>query len=346
MTVRSYYVDGPFGVRMIVYSNDSTPSPRVGGKLKLVSNVHHFTHSRVTYMRTNFAGNDCQSASTQVQFPWTTAHYNEVYGKFVGKLHKGGASLGVTFGSMGQTVDMIVDRCGKLRDFFSLHRTSKRRRRRRPKREDKFSRQKLASDVLEGEFGWVPLVTDIYHAMVTACSVPDSTWVRASSRFQRYDTDINNGSPVITNVRSGSARCTIAASVTIDNPNVWLLNRLGLINPLTVAWDLVPWSFVVNMFVNLNSLISSLTDFVGLQFNNCSVTYSALQLREQTTEWKNFYGAGKHRTSAVSVVTRTRDRSPVATPPRPALRAKLPKTDWNLAAIASALLVQKVKTFH
>lgn len=346
MAIRSYNTLGRYGKSVKAYYNNSTNSPKVNGKLKLVSNGHQLVDSTVTHMSSNWAGNRCQDANTQVSFPWTSVHYNEVYSKFVGKLHKGGADLGVAFGSMSQTVDMITDRCGKLRDFFSLRRTSRRRRRRRPQREDRFSREQLASDVLEGEFGWLPLVTDIYKAMVTACSALDSSWIQASSRFSRYETVINSGSPTITSVFSGKARLTIAASVVVTNPNLWLLNRLGLINPGLVAWDLVPWSFVVNMFVNINSMIKSLSAFVGLTISDASVTYSASQLREQTTVWKNMLGAGRDEISAINTNTKTRSRTALGSIPKPSLQAKLPNTDWNLAAIASALVVQKVKAFH
>jgi hypothetical protein len=351
MPTRSFST--PLSIDPTKYFEDFTASwersSRVNGKLKLTAHAYSKTHGRVTMARSNYAGNGCDAATSVDDLPFNDSHYNEVYAKFAGKLHAGGADLGVAFGSWAQTVDMIVDRCEKLRDFFSLKRASRRKSRRRPKREDKFSRKALASDVLEGEFGWLPLVADIYHGLVTVCgknAIP-STWVHASSVFTRYTHDDNTlaSVPRVITDRSGKGRLTIACAVEVENPNLWLLNRLGLINPLTVAWDLVPWSFVVNMFVNVNQILSSLTDFVGLTLSQSTVTRSYSGLREQTTTWKDFYGPGLNRFSAMNVLSKRKNR--VAGPiPRPSLVIKAPSVDWNLCVIASALVVQKVKAFH
>lgn len=350
MATRAYSVPWINGRQRINYSNTSENSAKVNGKLQLAVHAHSFVHNVVTGSSSNFGGTDCQGAETSESLPFTTAMDNEVYSKFVGKLHSGSADLGVTFASWGQTAQMLQDRLEKLNDFFSLRRVSRRRRRRRPQREDRFSRRALASDVLEGEFGWVPLVKDIHAALVTACgknAVP-STWVRASSGFTRYDVYDDGGTfPRTRQTKSGSGRVTYAAAVAVTNPNLWLLNRLGLINPLTVAWDRVPWSFVVNMFVNVNQIIGSLSDTVGLTLSGVNVTRSCRILREQQIWWKDFYGQGQHRISSCNVLSKRRDRFITGgSLPRPSLQLKAPNIDWNLAVIASALVVQKVKALH
>lgn len=345
MTIRTYARVGPYGKTIKSYFNDSTSSPRINGKLVLRAQGHTLSEGTVTAMSSNFAGNDCTTADSVEVWNWTSDQYNQTYAKFMGKLHKGGADLGVTLGSLGQTINMITDRCGKLQDFFSLRRVSRRKSRRKPKREDRFSREKLASDVLEGEFGWLPLVQDIHNALVSACQTLPSDWIRASSRFTRYDVNVSAGAPKFTTTVSGHGICTIAASVVITNPNLWLLNRLGLINPLTVAWDLVPWSFVVAMFVNINQLISCLSDTVGLTLSQQTVTYTSSLLREQVVVWKNALPGGGDRVSVMNVNCKRKNRT-AGSIPLPSLQMKVPDFTPNLAVIASALVVQKVKAFH
>jgi hypothetical protein len=328
------------------YYNDSVNSSKVGGKLVLKAHPHQFTLNRLTAYGSSFAGNDCAGA-TSVPFPWTSEHNNAVYAKFVGQLRKGSASMGVNFASWQQSADMIVSRCEKLKDFFDLKRVSRRKSRRRPKQDDRFSRKALASDILEGEFGWVPLLQDIHACLTTVCgenAVP-STWVRASSKFShsKYTEQIAGFNPRSTESVTGSGRITYAASVAVTNPNLWLLNRLGLINPLTVAWDLVPWSFVVNMFVNVNSVLSSLTDTVGLTISDGSYTRSSSLLSEQRRWWHS--GVANNRTSFQNCLSKQKTRTTGALVP-PSLAFKAPRLDWNLAVIASALVVQKVKALH
>lgn len=345
MALTYYTIPHLYGKLYKSYYKESIPSSRVNGRLVLGVNPHTLDDRTLMLVRTNFTGQYCQGAETGSSFPWLPSHYNEVYGKFVGKLHSGGADLGVTFGSLGQTIEMVIDRLGKLKDFFSLKRTSRRRRRRRPKREDRFSRGALASDVLEGEFGWVPLVQDIHNGLVTACgedAIP-SSWVRASSRFTHSGVVVDSGSPEFTTTTSGWGRCTIAAAVSIANPNLWLLNRLGLINPAVVAWDLVPWSFVVNMFVNVNQLLGSLTDFVGLTIGQSSVTYSSSILREQRAVGNGFTAG---RVCQMNVNCKSRYRQVGNSIPHPNLQVRIPNVGLNTAVIASALVVQKVQAFH
>lgn len=346
MALKQYTKYAFAGFAYETYYNDSVSSSKVNGKLILKAHPHTFALNRLTSYGSSFNGNDCSPAQS-VSFPWTSEHNNAVYAKFVGQLRKGSASMGVNFASWQQSADMIVSRLGKLQDFFDLKRVSRRRSRRRPKQDDRFSSKALASDVLEGEFGWLPLVKDIHACLTTVCgenAVP-STWVRASSKFAHsvYSEQITGYNPRRSTNITGNGRITYAASVAVSNPNLWLLNRLGLINPLTVAWDLVPWSFVVNMFVNVNQVLSCLTDTVGLTISDGSYTRSSLLLQEQRTWWHS--GVANNRTSFSNCLSKQKTRTTGALVP-PSLAFKAPHLDWNLAVIASSLLVQKVKAFH
>jgi hypothetical protein len=322
----------------------SNSSPKVNGKLKLVANGHTGFTAEVTRFQP-LRKLTCAGANVSSTFPWTPSQYNEVYAQWVGKLRRGDASMGVTLGSWAQSRSMIVDRAKKLHNFFSLVQKNTRRKRYLYRRKD------LASDFLEGEFGWLPLVSDIHAALTTVCAgaIPPQ-WVRASRSYNHSKVTTTTGFGTITNrvVESGSARLTIAAGAEISNPNLWLANRLGVINPAIVAWDLVPWSFVVNMFVNMNQVIESITDTVGLTISNGSVTRSSRILREEysfvpidfTDSGVNYY---RGETYGINVNTASRVRT-VGGIPTPSLSLKLPRVNWELAGIASALLTQKVRS--
>lgn len=126
-------------------------------------------------------------------------------------------------------------------------------------------------------------------------------------------------------------RCTRAATVVIANPNAWLMERAGLLNLASVGWDLVPWSFVVNVVVNTGQLVNSITDFVGLEFPSGSTTETLNGVGETTCR-----GRGEGRATH-TVRQKIRNLNPVAAPP---LAFRLPEANWGTAAMAASLFTQ------
>lgn len=133
-------------------------------------------------------------------------------------------------------------------------------------------------------------------------------------------------------------RVSRSATVEISNPNGWLRERAGLNNPAAVAWDLVPWSFVVNMFVNTGQLVNSITDFVGLSFPSSSIT-TRYDLNYRThisgRISPKVYGSGS---ADFRYDFKMRQLGGVARPP---VVFKVPDLNWGLAAIAASLFAQK-----
>lgn len=324
------------------YYNLSNNSPKVGGKLIKQANAHTFAHGRVASWHPVGPLVVPYSATLTNWMPISTSQYNATYARWLGKVRGGSASMGVTLASWGQSRSMIIDRFSKLTRFV--------RHRERVVRQKPWlnRRRQLASDFLEGEFGWLPLVSDIHAALTTVCAnaIPPQ-WVRASARFSDSWVDEVYYSGKIANRRvfTGNSRCTIGCKAEIDNPNLWLANRLGVINPVTVAWDLVPWSFVVNMFLNVNQVVGAITDTVGLTLTQSNVTRSSNVLVEDAAFVQSDFTSGgieyrKGMVSTSSVVIKSRNRTLGI--PMPSLSLRVPGVDWELAAIASALFYQRV----
>jgi len=328
-----------FSIPVEYYNNTSTSS-KVGKRVNLrQSNPHDFTMRKLT--RAKKGGSwTITSAPDGVQYiaqPSQAARdkaEQTALVKFNGKLRKGSASMGVTLASWKQSQDMILSRLGKLSNVLSGAE--------RKIKKDKTLRRKLqrkseakASDVLEVEFGWLPLFEDLKACLTTVCQdgIPDS-WV--SGRHRYVDTESSVGSTQsISGVYSGM--CTVAANVAVTNPNLWLLNRLGLINPGVVIWDLIPWSFVVNMFVNVNSMIASVTQHVGLSITGVSTTHSFTGLYTKRV-WVVGQPQNYHETDRYY---RRRWRT-VGSLPQLKWMMKVPKLSWELCLIAGSLLVQQM----
>lgn len=273
---------------------------------------------------------------------------SQSYARFRGKLYKGSAALGVTLASWKQSQEMITARYRQIgwgldtmsQAIDQLYRSARQRQ---------FERlaKRLAGAHLEVIFGWQPLVQDILAAATTV--IHDQPQVqrvtaKASAPVGLFEVWGDPGYAQTYWTGYGYLKVARSATVEITNPNLWLTERAGLLNGAAVAWDLVPWSFVVNMFVNTGQLVNSITDFAGLSFPSSSITYglpygytvvSAPGSRNKDPRRNELYGKAVYR-----VKSKYRYLNGLARPP---LITKLPDVNWELAAIAASLATQKFR---
>lgn len=159
---------------------------------------------------------------------------------------------------------------------------------------------------LEFHFGWVPLIQDVHSAMQTLSSPNfDTRDVTATAQVYDYYLDrIDDWAypwhyvSVVT--RQVTWHCKMGARVRISNPNAYLANQLGLVNPASIAWEAVPFSFVADWFGNVGQVLASATDFVGLEIDT-TYTTTSLEMHEaghgytnrDQDPWDTWYYAGK-----------------------------------------------------
>lgn len=334
----------PDGGCDFAYHKNWERSPRVNGKLVLQSNaLQHLVNRTLKYRRDPtllYAPKQSSFSDLQdeVGLNWVPMG-NQVYARWLKQVRDGSkANLGVTAASWRQSFDMITKRFGHARNVLSARERGllKVPQKRRPHATDS------ADTVLEVEFGWKSLFQDIHDAMkVLASDIPPqfvTKRVRASI-FKEETTGTGvAGSPLRTTVWTGFASTSLSSKVEVTNHNLWLLNKLGLINPAAIVWDKIPWSFLVGMFVNANQLIGSYTDLVGLKTDNWAQTYLTDIKVSQSISHK---GADWETGSGFSVVHARRRNRQVGTPPTVQTEWKLPTPNLELSLIAGSLLVQQ-----
>lgn len=127
-----------------------------------------------------------------------------------------------------------------------------------------------ANGWLMWSYGASPMITDVHTAMAALTSELPSklivgvgrdtvTWRKpfSSSAFTVFDAKI---------------RVKSQCYVRVSNPNLWLANQLGLVNPVQWVNEAIPFSFVLDWVSNLSQVISQMTDFVGLDvLDPCTV---------------------------------------------------------------------------
>lgn len=320
-------------------SNNSGRHP-LTGELVLTPQAYNLDHRILTNIAYNATTNrkvfgaNLVDATRVTNVPVETSSCdNKAIAKFYSQLSQGRAGLGITLAQFGQTRGMVLDRFRKIDRMFANVERRRRSGRRKP-----ITVKTAASDVLEYEFGWVPLVSEIYalsaHAFALAIP-PIKVTGRSSERFS--ETLFQGGSPSYQDIVEGRRSCCVDAFVSIENPNLWLADRLGVINPAVVAWDAVPWSFVVNFFSNTNAYMSQFTNLIGLRIRNISTTRSCRTMRY--TKLTNTRSLGWYDANML----RKYKRRTVGTIPTVEWQLRVPSMDWETAIIASSLLVQRLR---
>lgn len=142
----------------------------------------------------------------------------------------------------------------------------------------KWSVEKSISSIwLEFWMGWAPLVGDIFNCLEVATGEMPPFLVRGTSGYQTTYQGREGQGWIRTWDMDAFVRVGLRADVYIVNPNLALLNQFGLANPASIALAIIPFSFVLEWFVNLQQVLNTWTDFLGFE------------LRNQQTTWK--YGA-------------------------------------------------------
>lgn len=115
---------------------------------------------------------------------------------------------------------------------------------------------------LEFWFGWSATVSDLKSgADVLADPAPLMQVVKgggAGFEARSVFTPGSNGTFHYTRYEA-KVFAGVSGTVTVTNPNLYLANRLGLINLASVAWDAIPFSWVVGFFGNFQEFLESLT---------------------------------------------------------------------------------------
>lgn len=199
---------------------------------------------------------------------------NKAYEKFISKMHES-VSLGMALAERREAVSMIAKRCNDIADAYrALRRGDFKKFLARldvpPKKRHRGLVQVRSKQVsalwLEYWFGWSPFVNDIYTGIQLLDSPYPSSRVTGAgvdhltqtTGFQRYD-------------MTAIVKC--GAYVSVDNEMLYRANQFGVVNPALVAWELVPFSFLVDWFVPVGNYLRSYTDFVGLSIRDPYTTY-------------------------------------------------------------------------
>lgn len=186
------------------------------------------------------------------------------------KLKRKKVDLGVAFGERKQTSNLVAKTASRLTGAVRRLRRGEirgamnalgiRRSARQP-------RSRLwSNNWLELQYGWKPLLSDVFGACEALSKRPASDW-RVTAKGVRSRKQIATRTFWSWDAGVYTAECDIVAFVRIDampqNDAIMSLASLGVTNPLTVGWELLPYSFVVDWFIPIGQYLDSLDASFG-----------------------------------------------------------------------------------
>jgi len=119
---------------------------------------------------------------------------------------------------------------------------------------------------LEIQFGWLPVIQDIFTGVEVMQTQFPSSPIRARGKSEEFYLTFG-WCPT-----NRSSLVEISSEIRITNPNLFLANQLGVINPAHVAWDAVPGSFIFDWFIPVGKFLQSFSAFAGVELVRPRVT--------------------------------------------------------------------------
>lgn len=145
--------------------------------------------------------------------------------------------------------------------------------------------QTFATTWLGYQYGWRPLMSTLYGLVDLQRNHAKSMRVKATSKrvTKRTELGFASGLPCTMEFED-IAVASVVVDVAVDSSILNDVSRLTTLNPAAIAWELVPYSFVVDWFFDigryLEELESSLAFGVGLRFKG---GYTSHMLRTTVT---------------------------------------------------------------
>lgn len=172
-------------------------------------------------------------------------------------------NLGVTMVEGKESADMIIQRMqsmlyaakalkrgnlgGATRHLFSVPRSH------RKKAARKLDQGDVSGSWLELYLGWSPMISDIYAAAELIKPMKKTNLIKTKRRPGKAEAHAAGGTPL------GDSKVQYHARIVaemVSEPTIY--QRLGLTNPADVAWEAIPFSFVVDYFVPIGTYIATL----------------------------------------------------------------------------------------
>lgn len=219
------------------------------------------------------AGSDLDACNATLQQTWCTPPKSMIDKALIrarSKMKNGDVNLGIAFAERNRTAQLVTETATSIvKSLRALRRGEWRKawhalgssRRNQPRG------RTIPQKWLEMQYGWLPLLSDVYGSVDALARQPPSNWIvtgtgiekETHNGYLRY-TAMNDLCDVDVTAWRG---VFVRIDAVPENDLVLALASLGITNPALVAWELVPFSFMADWFLPIGSFLESLDAMLG-----------------------------------------------------------------------------------
>lgn len=327
-----------------------SPKPPKGAK---------YTANNLYVSHRNVASGVCQAnGEAWAAIPEPDSVVAKLHSKVLGSIRGDGAQLLTAAAEWRSSLDMVSARAIQLRKaYLHLRRfdlpavaQTLRMNTRESRKATVSVERKMAKDSqitlselwLEYWMGWAPTMSDIYNSIdVLQRPIPDQfikervSWT-SSKRLQDFP---DGGPSQQISMSTVEGQTAFYGRAQVTNHNLFIANQLGLVNPVQTAWELVPFSFIVDWFTNVGQVLGSATASAGISISASGYARRVIVSAQRVgfnTEYDSWDRPRKvHFAGTMTGLTVSRSPGSLSSPP---LYMKFDRLSLTRAATSISLL--------
>ena len=193
----------------------------------------------------------------------------EAAAKWYSELANTNALLPLMFKERQKTVDLVAK---KVLYFARIRKNFVAGMLKHLKGDKKARHEIMESKWLEYRYGWLPTLADINTLLNQPLGLPSARVYARRFKTINYDNG-RDGSSLERLVANGNFYESYGAYVYPKGVNMQVATQYGIANPALVLWEMVPFSFAVDWFLDIGGYLESLGALNGLEIDDYWRTY-------------------------------------------------------------------------
>jgi hypothetical protein len=266
------------------------------------------------------------------------AHLDSAYtaarARLADKMSDLSLNVAQAFGERRQTSKLLVDTAqrivvaaralkqGRLGDLTTALSSSGKTFGVSPKQWERYMKteanKRIANHWLELQYGWKPLLQDAFGAAeLLSRHISADRWVHRSDAHatkSQHAYSKSSSFPFAEVLTRWTTKTKMASCYRMDSESRVGLQATGISNPALLAWELLPYSFVVDWFLPVGNYLQALNAFSGFEFVQGWISSKTIWQQQVSVNAARTYNSGLNTESYSYLYSTDRvkyDRNPI-----------------------------------